>query len=148
MAQRVRNSKGFSLIELMISILIIMVTMLALLTSIVTSIKTNSANETRNTAIRVTNETAEALLALPIDDNELSVNAPGTPHQNTYSAAQKLRGFPNITQPIRSGQVNFTVTWDVAAPTANLKQINIAVAYLISSQTMTRSSTVYKHRAI
>lgn len=142
------NKKGFTLIELMVAMLIIMVSMLALLTSILTSMSANMGNEIRNTAIRVTNETAEALLALPIDDSELSV---GVTHVNTFSTGptgQQVRGFPNPTQNIRVYQVTYTIQWTVSAPTANLKQVNITVTYPYKNQSYTNASLVYKHRAL
>jgi prepilin-type N-terminal cleavage/methylation domain-containing protein len=142
------NKKGFTLIELMIALVIIMVSMLALLSSIVTSISANMGNEIRNTAIRVTNETAEALLALPIDDAELST---GSSHVNTFTTGpngQQVKGFPNPVQRIRSYDVSYTITWVVTAPSANLKQINITVSYPYKNQTNANASLVYKHRAI
>ena len=142
------NKKGFTLIELMIAMMIIMISMLALLTSIVTSINTNMDSEIRNTAIKVTNETAEASLALPIDDGELST---GSPHTNTFTTGldgQQVKGFPNPTQRIRSYNVTYTITWAVTASSANLKQINISVAYSSKNKNYTNSSLVYKHRAI
>lgn len=142
------NKRGFTLIELMIAMLIIMISMLALLTSIVTSMAANTGNEIRNTAIKVTNETAEALLALPIDDAELST---GTPHTNTFSTGptgQQVKGFPNPTQRVRAFDVTYTITWNVTAPSANLKQVSISVAYSHKNKDFTNSSLVYKHRAI
>jgi len=132
----------------MIAMMIIMVTMLALLTSIVTSMSTNMGNEIRNTAIRVTNETAEALLALPIDDAELST---GSTHVNTFTTGptgQQAKGFPNPTQKIRGYEITYTITWDVISSSANLKQVNIAVAYSHKNNNYSNVSLIYKHRAI
>ena len=69
----VRNNKGFSLIEMMIALVIMAFTLLALSAAMVNSISVNLENELRNTAIRLTNQTAEVLLALPID----SINSCG-----------------------------------------------------------------------
>jgi len=139
------NKKGFSLIEMMIAMMIIMVTMLALLTSILTSMSANMGNEIRNTAIRVTNETAEALLALPIDDSELST---GSTHTNTFSADQRVKGFPNPAQTIRVYAITYAITWSVTPPSANLKQVSIDVSYNFKNKNYTNSSLIYKHRAI
>jgi len=142
------NKRGFTLIELMIAMLIIMVSMLALLTSILTAMNANVGNEIRNTAIKVTNETAEALLALPIEYAELSV---GSTHSNTFTTGttgQQVKGFPDPNQKVRAYQVTYTIQWDVTAPTANLKQIVITVSYSHKGQSYTNSSLIYKHRAI
>jgi Tfp pilus assembly protein PilV len=132
----------------MVALVIIMISMLALLTAIVTSINANMGSEIRNNAIKVTNETAEALLALPIDDGELST---GSTHANTFTTGpdgQQVKGFPNPTQRIRSYDVVYAITWVVTAPSANLKQISISVAYSSQNKNFTNSSLVYKHRAI
>jgi prepilin-type N-terminal cleavage/methylation domain-containing protein len=142
------NKRGFTLIELMIAMLIIMISMLALLTSIVTSMAANTSNEIRNTAIKVTNETAEALLALPIDDAELSTGTLHTNTPSTWPAGQQVKGFPNPTQRIRAFDITYVITWSVTAPSSNLKQISISVAYSQKNQNYTNSSLVYKHRAI
>jgi prepilin-type N-terminal cleavage/methylation domain-containing protein len=142
------NKRGFTLIELMIAMVIIMISMLALLTSIVTSMAANTGNEIRNTAIKVTNETAEALLALPIDDAELSTGTPHTYTVSTWTSGQQARGFPNPTQRIRAFDFTYTITWSVTPPSANLKQISITVAYSYKNKDYTNSSLVYKHRAI
>ncbi len=139
------NKRGFTLIELMIAMMIIMISMLALLTSIVTSMSANTGNEIRNTAIKVTNETAEALLALPIDDAELTT---GSTHTNSFTDDQRDKGFPDPTQTIRNYKVAYAITWNVTSPSANLKQIEIAVAYSHRNKNYTNVSLIYKHRAI
>lgn len=143
--RRAARNNGFTLIELLIAVVIIMVSMLALMTSIEISIRTNMDNEIRNFAIRVTNETAEALLALPINDAELTV---GSAHNNTYTQAQQDRGFPNPTQSVRAFQQFYTITWDVTAPSDNLRQININVTYTYRNRSFSNSSLIYKHSAV
>ena len=61
------NSDGFSLIEMLIAVVIIALTLLALCSAMANAISANLGNELRNTAVRLTNQTAEVLLALPID---------------------------------------------------------------------------------
>lgn len=63
-----RNAaEGFSLIEMMIALFILTVAVLGLLDLTITSIKTNMQNDIRNTAVRLTSQTAEVLLARPFD---------------------------------------------------------------------------------
>jgi hypothetical protein len=132
----------------MFSMVIIMVSMLALLTSITTSISTNMASEIRNTAVRVTNETAEALLALPITDPELVSGSTRTNDATTFGAGLNNKGFPNPTQKIRDYEVTYTIGWTVASESANLKQVEIVVGYTYRNVNYRNGSLIYKHRAI
>src|SRR3989338_7623526 len=59
--------KAFSLIEMMIALFILTVAVLGLLNLTITSIRVNLQNDMRNTSIRLTSQTAEILLAQPID---------------------------------------------------------------------------------
>ena len=139
------RQKGFSLIELMIAMFIIMISMLALLTVMMTSMRTNVGNDVRNTSVAVANQTAEALLALPITDAELTV---GTHARDSGSASQTNKGFPNVSQTVRGFQQTYNVQWGVTAPSTDLRQVNITVSYVYSNQTYTYQSLIYKHRAI
>lgn len=148
MAQPVLKCKnGFSLVELMFAMVIILVSMLALLTSITTSINTNMSSEIRNAAVKVTNETAEAILALPIDDAELSDGS----HGNTFTSGatgQQGKGFPNPVQKIRGYEKTYTITWFVIPSSSNLKQVDILVSYTHKGKSYENASLIYKHRAI
>ena len=142
------NKKGFSLVELMIAMMIILITMLALLTSILTSISVNASNEIRDAAMRITNETAEALLALPMDDPELSTDSA---HANTFSAGpkgQQIKGFPNPKQKIRSYEIAYAVTWTVTQTSENLKKVGITVTYNHRNRDYSHSSLIYRHRTL
>ena len=150
MAQRAMNNKGFSLIELMIAIVIIMVSMLALLTSMLISTRTNSANELRTIAIRLTNQTAESLLALPFDDTDVSV---GAHTRVSGSPTQDQKGFPKIQQSVRGYQQTYSIQWTVAPVTgsASALQAVITVSYSLNSAptaTLSNTAVIYKHTAI
>ncbi|OGW29544.1 MAG: hypothetical protein A2X56_12980 [Nitrospirae bacterium GWC2_57_13] len=141
-----RQIRGFSLIELMIAVVLIMVSMLAMLTSTLMSISTNLENDVRNTAIRVTNQTAEALLALPIEDNEFTdgsdhVRIPG-------NALQNAKGFPSTTVTVRGYQQSYTIRWTVVSQTENVKEVAITVDYTFKTQPRTNTAVIYKHKAI
>ncbi len=156
MARRVRKNSGFSLIELMVAVVIIMISMLAVLTAILKSTTTNLQNDLRNTAIRITNQTSEALLALPLTDTEVSATLDPTgatriapAHTRTAgNTTQDLKGLPKTTASIRGVQTTYTITWDVAAPSGNIKQINITVGYTFKNQPLTNTAIFYKHKAI
>ncbi len=140
-------NKGFTLIEMMIAILIIMASMLALLTAITTAIRTNRTNELRNAAIRITNQTAESLISLPLDDNELATGITHVRIAGDPTQAQK--GIPDTTQSVRNYTFTCRIQWSVLASTADLKQINIQVGYdLATGQSYTNYGVTYKYRGI
>jgi prepilin-type N-terminal cleavage/methylation domain-containing protein len=141
----VSDEKGFSLIELLVALVIMMVTMLALLTAILNSMNVNAANDMRNTAIRLTNQTAEALLSVPFEDSLVSA---GSHERDDADATQTQKGVPLENQAIRKRQVAFDLSWNVLSQTGNVKQITITVAYTIKGQAFSNVGVVYKNRAI
>lgn len=145
MALQIAHQRGFTLIELMVATVITMVTMLALLMAIVTSMRTNLENDLRNAAVRMTNQTAEALIALPINDAEL---ADGPHARSTASVAQNEKGFPAVLQSIRGFRQAYAIHWTVASLTKNVKQVSIIVSYGYRKQTFTNESLVYKHASL
>lgn len=141
----VRHSKGFSLIELMIAVVFIMISMLALLNATVMSIQTNLENDVRNTAIRVTNQTAEVLLALKYEDAELN---DGSGHvRDGGSVTQDEKGFPPTALNIRGFQQAYTIQWAVATRTSDIKEVTITVTYMHRNTTHTNTAVIYKHKA-
>ena len=151
MARHARNSNGFSLIELMVAIVFIMISMLALLSATVTTIQTNAKNELRNSAIRITNQTAETLLSLPINDTDLADTQPSTPTLHTRvsgSSDQDKKGFPPTEMTIRGYRQTYTIQWEVEDKTPIVKEITITVSYQHRGQTYSNTAVIYKHRAV
>ncbi len=144
MAQTVWNNKAFSLVEMMIAIVIIMISMLALLTAIVTSAHTNAGNEVRNTAIRVTNQTAEALHALAFTDSLISS---GTHSRIAGDTAQDEKAIPKKEQYIRGAKQTFEIQWTVADQTIDVKQIEVRIDYAYRNKPAFTTTVAYKHRA-
>lgn len=145
---RVRSSKGFSLIELMIAVVIIMISMLSLLTAIITSMNVNLENDLRNTAIRLTNQTAEALLTLPLEpviDAELT---DGSHSRTAGSTAQDEKGFPLRAQTVRAIQKDYAIAWTVAPQTVNMKEITITVSYTHKNKSYSNTAVIYKHKVL
>ncbi len=145
MAQPVKHfkQKGFTLIELLLAVVIIMVSMLALLSTMILSIKINRTNELRDVGIRITNQTAETLLALPFDDMQLMPNAVGSPHVRVDSdGTQDLDGFPKCTQIIRSGKQTYTIQWDVVAMTSSAVQATVTVSW--NNGTTSNRAVIFK----
>jgi prepilin-type N-terminal cleavage/methylation domain-containing protein len=140
------NKKGFSLIEMMIAMVIIMISMLAMLTAIINSMRVNLENDLRNTAIRLTNQTAEALLATSFEDTELSAS---TAHTRTAgNTEQDKKGFPNPSQTVRNYRQLYTIAWSVVDKTGNVKEVEITVTYRHKEKDYKNVAPIFKHKAI
>ncbi|MBI3398065.1 MAG: prepilin-type N-terminal cleavage/methylation domain-containing protein [Deltaproteobacteria bacterium] len=158
------NKKGFSLIEMMIALAILAISMLGLLNIVITSIRVNLQNDIRNTAIRLTTQTAEILLAQPMNSPSLSTTCTTTtpcnltPYGTTNAALQDPTGstanyylyYPNPVQTMRGTTQSYTVTWSVTDLTTDLKEISITVLYSYPGQTQsyTNSAVIHKHKAV
>lgn len=154
--------KAFSLVEMMIALFILTVAVLGLLELTITSIKTNLQNDMRNASIRLTSQTAEILLAQPIDSVAtcgLTPDASGSNYISsyTYSSANTClytpsgldyRRYPNPSQTIRGGTVSYNIYWLVSSPTNDLRQIEITVSYFYRGQQYSNRAVIYKHRAV
>lgn len=169
-------NKGFSLIEMMIALFILTVAVLGLLDLTITSIKTNMQNDIRNTAVRLTSQTAEVLLARPfsttttcgitLDPTITTGNSPFNA-QYTYNnlniclqdsnPATDFQKYPFPQQQITgnatiSGQI-YNITWTVTVPkdinnqpVPDLLQISIYVSYNYRGQVYTNNAVIYKHQ--
>lgn len=156
------NEHGFSLLEMLIASVVLLISMLALLGLTITSIQVNMQNDIRNTAIRLTTQTAEALLTQPVESlNDCGLSPdPNAPNYNaafTYdvnnaclgtTGANGFRVYPNPVQSIRGVNRSFNIVWDVTTLTNDLRQIAIAVSYEYRGRDYTNNTVIYKHRAI
>ncbi len=137
----ISNKKGFTLIELLIAMFLIAISMLAMVSSMMTAIRTNVETETRNTAIRLTNQTAVTLHSLQwayvgtplqlLTDTELTA---GNHERVTGNAAQNSKGFPVLRQSIRNFQKDYRVLWLVEDMSSTTKRITIRVFYSQQNQ--------------
>lgn len=144
MASRVSNNRGFTLIELLIAAVLILISMLAFLSTMLTAIQANVENDRRNTAVRVANQTAESLLALPMNDPELDAGAHTRVKDN---AVQGAKGLPDVDQSIRNFREIYAINWTVVDQPPDSKQILIAVQYTPKTgKTYTYEVPVFKHR--
>lgn len=143
------GQEGFSLPEMMIALLILSVSILGFTSLILTSIQVNYQNDLRNTAIKLTSETAEILLAQPID---YIITGGLTPYNNTNTALgsglNAYKKFPNPDQTVRGHNVPYTVTWTATSLTDYLKKIEIAVRYTYKGRELRNDAVVYKNRAM
>lgn len=156
-----RKSKGFSLIEMMVALFITAFTLLALSAALVSSVTVSLENELRSAAVRLTNQTAEILLALPVESiNTCGItpepNAPNYDASYTYDNTNTCLGtlideykkYPNPVQSIKGFHQNFNIVWTVSNLNGNLKQITIAVVYKHSNENHTNNAVIYKHRTL
>jgi prepilin-type N-terminal cleavage/methylation domain-containing protein len=161
MEESAKNNRGFSLVEMMIALALIAFTLLAMSAAIVNGITVNLENELRNTAIRLTNQTAEVLLALPIDSIDscgitLNADAPYYNASYTYDNGNTCLGpvtddykkYPIPKQSIKGFKQNYNATWVVIPLSSNLRQITINVAYMHRGQNHSNNAVIYKHRTL
>lgn len=139
------HSKGFSLVELMIALVILQISLLGLLSGLVNSIAVNLDNELRNTAIRITNQTAETIHSLDFNDNEV-LSGTHYRYPSGYSQ-QDLKGFPQTVQDIRGGfQQPYSISWTVTDQGTELKQVLITVQYTNPhGENLSNNAVIYKH---
>jgi prepilin-type N-terminal cleavage/methylation domain-containing protein len=160
MAANAKNNRGFSLVEMLIAVVIIAVSVLALSGVMVHSIIANLGNELRNTSVRITNQTAETFLAMPMESiGSCGITAdPAAPnYKAAYSYDEKnaclgtgadyLR-YPEPVQTVKGFRQGFNIIWDVLALSSDLRQITITVAYTNQGMHYTNSAVIYKHRAM
>jgi prepilin-type N-terminal cleavage/methylation domain-containing protein len=161
MAEGVRNSSGFSLVEMMVALLIVAFTLLALCAAMINCISVNLDNELSNTAVRLTNRTAEVLLALPVDEaNSCGLTRdPRAPHYSasyTYDDSNACLGtdvddykqYPAPTQSVKGFRQKYNVTWSVLPLNDDLFQITINVSYTHRGLDHSNNAVIYKHRTL
>jgi prepilin-type N-terminal cleavage/methylation domain-containing protein len=160
MAANVLSDKGFSLVEMMIAMVIITFSLLALSSAVINAIGVNLGNELRNTATRLTGQTAEVMIALPIenispcgltpDPNALNYNTSYVySGDNTcLGAGADYQKYPNPVQSVKGSRQNFNITWAVTDLNSNLRQVTITVAYKHRGENHANSAVVYKHRTL
>ncbi|MBI3608874.1 MAG: prepilin-type N-terminal cleavage/methylation domain-containing protein [Nitrospirae bacterium] len=114
---------GVTLIELMAALVILVVGILGLLSLTITSIQANLQNDLRNTAVRMTSQVAEALLAQAIDN---VVSGSLAPYDGTNAALlPSYQVYPNPVQTVRGVSQTYAGTWNVTTTSADLKQVTI-----------------------
>jgi len=154
------NSNGFSLLELLVAVAIIAFTLLALCSAMVNAISANLGNELRNTAVRLTNQTAEVLLALPIESIQ-SCGATADLHARnynpsyTYDSSNACLGidtdyqrYPRPEQSVKGFQQSFNIIWNITSLSNNLRQVTITVAYRHREEHFENNAVIYKHRTL
>lgn len=124
------DTRGFTLIEMMVALLILSVSILALTSVTLTAIKTNMNNDLRNTSIRLTTEAANDLFDLSFDALDSSM-------------ANQIH---NVA--VRGGSKEFTVSWVVTSQTSSLKQIVVTVQYETKGITRNNRAIFYRPKTV
>jgi hypothetical protein len=140
---------------MMIALVILAFALLAMAAMFGSSISVNVSNDMRNTAVRLTNQTAEAIQSLSFTDPWVVAT---TQHDrvdtnddcNSDPQSQNCKGFPRETQVVRGSGRTYTISWGVSDLNDNLKQVDIAVSYLDPKEgtTITNNAVIYKHKAL
>jgi len=124
------NSKGMSLLEIMISMLILTVVSMALLQTSLLGYQENLRNSLRDEAIRMADKTISDLRARPY------TQAYSDPLLNSGTTVT------TVTRSIRSAQKDYTVTTTINDISANTKQVTAAVAWQYRGTPFSHSTTV------
>ncbi|MGB9715459.1 MAG: type IV pilus modification PilV family protein [Thermodesulfovibrionales bacterium] len=153
MVLTVKNNKGFSLVELMVALVLLMISLLGLLAVMANSISANLNNELRNTAIRLTTQTAETLQSLDFEDEWVIDTSSGTTYlradTGTDDADQDSKGFPEEAQNIRGFQQTYNISWTVRDLSSNLKEITVSVQCTTPrGELINNDAVIYKHRML
>ncbi len=159
MEKIVLNSKGFSLVEMMIAFVIISISFLALSAVMVSAININLENEMQNTASRLNTQTAEILMTVPY--NEISTCGitldPEAPNYNSsyiYDNSNKCLGtnensymqYPYPEQTINTIKKKFNIVWDIQVFNNSAMQIIITTSYIHNGISHSTQSVIYRSR--
>jgi len=135
MVQTVRlNSKGFTLIEMLVAMVIILVLLLGLVQAALLSIDSNLRNLLRDEAVRVAEQRMNGML-IDISGNQyqglrnLPFDSPllqATPL--TCTASNVSRSFRNMTR-------NYSVCWRITDLTTDVKRIEVTVGWNYKNET-------------
>lgn len=120
----IKRETGFTLAEMLVALVILSVSILAMTSVTITAIKTNTDNDMRNTAVRLTSEITEDLYIVPFD--------------------QLVTGSETRTVNMKGINKTFDVDWTVTSTTATLKQVVVEVGYDVKGKEYTNRSVFYR----
>jgi type IV pilus assembly protein PilV len=107
------NSRAFTLVEVMVSIIILTIGLLGMLTVINLAITTNLQNEMRNQAVLIAEQQMAQKKSLPFEN----ITATGEKSINSQTVMRAAITNFTVTQSVdnvgNSKQVNIGVTWKV-----------------------------------
>ena len=138
------NKKGFSLVEVMISLVILLLVFMGLIQTSIVSIGANMRNEIRDEAARLTSDIMTQLRAAPFDDLDRSpiTAAPASPDPANFTVAAAL-----TTRSIRNATIPYTVNVIIQSLDADHKQITMTTQGTWQGETMTHTIVTYIRRS-
>ena len=119
----IKNSNGFTLLELLVAMIIFMVGMLGLLESINVSLQHNLKNQLRGEAVRVGERYMAGLRGMPFDTSNQTTTFPNASTASAIRGSGKKYIIQSISQPM--GQ-------DTAGTTT--RQLTVTVKYVFRNQ--------------
>ncbi|MHB8110178.1 MAG: type IV pilus modification PilV family protein [Syntrophorhabdaceae bacterium] len=120
----VRNSKGFTIVELLVAMLVLFIGMTAMLDGLANYIRINIDNQMRNEAMRVTEATLERLRNSRFDDIQLHSVSITSPEM------RKVRNF----------DVAYTIVWTQTVISPNSIAVQVEVSW-------THKNITHRHEA-
>ena len=111
-----RDERGMSLIELLISLLLLSIVSLALIQSALVAINVNVVNELRDEAVSVAEQRMNELRNTPFSASDMQVNSPGGATEAPVMKKVRAAATPFTIKRVVSQvgvnrQVTLTVTW-------------------------------------
>jgi prepilin-type N-terminal cleavage/methylation domain-containing protein len=134
-----RDNKGVSLVEVMISLVILLIVFMGLIQASIVSIDVNMRNELRDEAVRLSSDLMAQLRAAPFDDlNRDGAADPANPGQLNFNR--------NSAQTIRSAAVPYARAVNAQWLDANHKQLTITTTWSWQGENMTHTISTYRGR--
>ncbi len=154
------NNRGFSLVEMIISILIISISFLALSSVMVSAINISLENEFQNTATNLTNQMAEILMIVPYDEIASCgiTPDPDAPNYNSsyiYDSSNECLGtknnsylqYPYPEKTMTTIKKKFNIVWNIQVFNNTAMQITIITSYIHNGVSHSTQSVIYRSRA-
>lgn len=159
----VKNRDGFTIIEVLISMIILLVALLALSSLQTTSVGSNAAGQQTTIATMLAQDKLEELISLDYDDSQLSDTADnfidtdgnGVADYFDWSAAPDHTNADGngVANPIDSNgntvaNAGYTRTWNVAdnTPDNKMKTVSVNVTWFFKTQRSVTVDTIISRR--
>ncbi len=115
-----RDERGMTLIEILISMLLLTIVSLALIQSALVSINANLVNELRETAVRVTEQRMSELRNMPFSAADMQLTDPSLP--------QGVTDTP-ITMKVRGADFSFAIKRKISPVDVNNRQVTLTATW-------------------
>lgn len=127
MGQHVKLSKGFTMIESLVSLMLLMILLVGLLTGLMNAMLLDTRNLLRLEAKTIAQECMERLRSEKlILTSGTDCNAADVPVTNPCSSGA---GVNRYSVPIRGTNYEFRIAWDLSTIGTNLEEANVVVCW-------------------